>query len=120
MPSDFSSSTKPQFAQVSDPKIRPNNLNRNPFAESLASYPVPQPSGSIRATNFSCYCFTATGAIHSPGSVLVASNKPYSYHPHGDSISLELFVDQGLFLATTQATDLAEEWIDERVISLQL
>ena len=65
----FLSSTKTQFAQVSDPRICPNNLNRTPFAESLASYSMPKPLGSTRATNFSCYCVMAIGAIHSPGSL---------------------------------------------------
>ena len=50
MPSDFLSLTKTQFAQASDPKIYLNNLNRTPFAESLASHSVPQLSGSTKAT----------------------------------------------------------------------
>ena len=41
-----------------------------------------------------------------------------SQHPYDGSIGLELYVDQGRFLATPQATNLAGKWIDDRVISL--
>ena len=65
-------------------------------------------------------------ALRQPGrfihqeAVLVAFNEPYSHHPLGDSIGLELWVDRGCFLAIPQATDLAREWIDEYLISSQL
>ena len=123
MPSDFLSSTKTQFAQALDPKIRPNNLNHTPFAEFLASHLVSQPSGNTRATNFSCYCFTATGAIHSPRSRTCCVQRAvllppawWFHRPRASCGSRRL----PRFLATPQATDLAGEWIDERVISSQL
>ena len=64
----FLSLTKTQFAQVLDPRICSNNLNHTPFIEFFASYLMPKPSGNSTVTNFSCYCVTATKAIHSPGN----------------------------------------------------
>ena len=67
-PSDFPSLTKTQFAQSLDLSYRPNNLNRTPLTKFLASHLMLKPSGNTRVTNFTCYCVTATGVIHSPGS----------------------------------------------------
>ena len=41
---------------------------------------------------FSCYCIAATGVIEHQGAVFVASNEPYSHHPHGGFKSLRLCV----------------------------
>ena len=89
------------------------------LSPSLAiRYPSPQVAPK-RPTSLAIALRQPGWFIHQ-GAILVASNEPYSHHPYGGSIGLELCVDRRLFLAIPQATNLTRKWINERVISSQL
>ena len=89
------------------------------LSPSLATW-CPSPQAASEQPTSPAIALRQLGRFIYQGAVLVASNKPYSHHPLGGSIGLEFCVDRGRFLATPQATNLAKEWIDERVISSQL
>ena len=51
-----------------------------------------RPAWRHRSQVLFCYCIAATAAIKHRGAVLVVSNKPYFYYPHGGSRDLMLCV----------------------------
>ena len=67
----------------------------------------PSPQVAPERPTFSAIALRQPGQFIHQGAILIAFNKPYSHHPHGGSIDLELCVDWGRFLATPQTTDLA-------------
>ena len=123
---------KPQCLQIFHPRQK-HNLPKPRIIKSVPTiWTIPRLLSPLLAT----WCPSPQAAPEQPtslaialwqpeqfihqGAVLVVSNKPYSYHPHGGSIGLELCVDQEHVLTTLQATDLAGEWIDKCVISSHL
>ena len=50
------------------------------------------PHGDIGSQLLSCYCIATIGMIEHQRAVLIASNEPYSHHPHGGSKGLRLRV----------------------------